>query len=1256
MVEKLGVLRLHVEEAYDLEERVKTNASYLQEREAEESQSGSDSVGDISHTTGNTVANTPTRSSTFKLPNTSAVYLFLDDPAIQEQTVRDLKGLVRTILGGMKVCCQAIQTIDQAAKVALGHPSSSLGSLPSSDKVLAANVGQMAVVKDHIASLACLFQFAVECGAYFLAARSDRLSYCQCMSATQRIAAQGDQRLRALSLTQPDREDERLSLSGTCAVEASEYVATIAAPFMLLEPRNLAQVLYAVLGSFIGSSSPPKGNHFFTAVIEMLLSYTPSVNLVGLETVFTLVLDSIDGYRTASSSTSRDGVAFSMNYAFERKSPLRRIFTAAIESLQRFPENDSALASRLNALIGDILGVAILLPPRHLKQSDCLHFLRLLFRALHFKHLRLSILSFRSLLPKVLHSLKGLLDGTELSKSDPGVQCEVLSLICSLPLDVTFLPVHLPSLLKHILSALKLTGLGAGLGELYRLALLMFESCVDMLPLEVMRKVMEADPFTAGGLFAETSRHLKPKPYPLSDISCHIMGKLGCCHAFARAPQRQDSRQEQGYMSSVLEVDRDSVSIIVKSNLLSKSRSDPMFRHIPLGMDAVIKGACEVFESSSSSFASDVKEIPFALRKEDKLSSLEKGNAKGLRSSCLGGSKGNQTLTNDTDNDLSVLVLDNVTLQKENAHLVETFRLEHRLDALCVLEGALTSLLSPLKKDNHCQSNICANEIFVFRSILSRVLCAIHWACLDPCLGEKSLEIVESVCNLLCGSDRNIELSSESPAPSSILLDNAVDSVHDSILSSLQGCGANGSECDFQSDVTYRLLRAWLNALSDGKEEEGRYRTPCGEPFVTQLVVRCTVVCGSDSRRERVAATHALHGLCSLLPKGWLTSQVGIIVGSLMSTLEYPSNLMCQWEMEGTLEALKAVITSCYIRPSSHSSLTLSVAGDDATSKDEFKQVAKDTQMVDGKCTTVESELLFTVVPLLFHPCSRVRVGAGHFLKEVSRTLGEEVSTIMLPARELIADLMERRFDAIGETTGDLDHGLVSGLTYYCNLKPPLVTINIKMFSVLNAALNATEEEVILAPLSLSLSTVGFPPSSFIRDLDESCLMDDLLLGLKSNPFPIPPAVIRRLLFIRLTHALCTAASASSNAADSMLLKENKDTLQRSFQLLFKALASCWEGIGLLARKALHLLVGLKASPSVSAEAYEVIFPRYGNDFRRVTLYPVRCRTLSYCYLCLIFCISHFERDLMQRSLQPLLLPLSNFRKLSIGAIRGIGE
>jgi hypothetical protein len=85
---------------------------------------------------------------------------------------------------------------------------------------------------------------------------------------------------------------------------------------------------------------------------------------------------------------------------------------------------------------------------------------------------------------------------------------------------------------------------------------------------------------------------------------------------------------------------------------------------------------------------------------------------------------------------------------------------------------------------------------------------------------------------------------------------------------------------------------------------------------------------------------------------------------------------------------------------------------------------------------------------------------------------------------------------------------------------------------------------------------------------------------------------LRRLRFVRLTHALCTAASASSDVADAVLNESNRDTLQKTFGLLFKSLGSAWDDIGGWSQRTLHLLIGLKATPFVTPEVYESIFPR----------------------------------------------------------------
>ena len=100
----------------------------------------------------------------------NSVNLFREDSGIQEQNVHDVKNLVRTILGSMKVSCQTIMSVDLAARVTSSHVT----SVTSPDRALLQSIAQMAVVKNLVQGLVRLFRYAVECGGYFLQERIDR--------------------------------------------------------------------------------------------------------------------------------------------------------------------------------------------------------------------------------------------------------------------------------------------------------------------------------------------------------------------------------------------------------------------------------------------------------------------------------------------------------------------------------------------------------------------------------------------------------------------------------------------------------------------------------------------------------------------------------------------------------------------------------------------------------------------------------------------------------------------------------------------------------------------------------------------------------------------------------------------------------------------------------------------------------------------------------------------------------------------------
>jgi hypothetical protein len=192
------------------------------------------------------------------------------------------------------------------------------------------------------------------------------------------------------------------------------------------------------------------------------------------------------------------------------------------------------------------------------------------------------------------------------------------------------------------------------------------------------------------------------------------------------------------------------------------------------------------------------------------------------------------------------------------------------------------------------------------------------------------------------------------------------------------------------------------------------------------------------------------------------------------------------------------------------------------------------------------------------------------------------VSSVLNPIKDFINHEIEVRMEGSSNSSDNEDQGYLSGLTYCCNLSPPLVIVTKSVLKVFASALNATEDEIMPPPLT------PFSGGSPHKDPIE----EELLLEPQNHPYIVHTSVIRRLLFIRLTHGLCIGISASADVAEAVLCDKNKEVLQRIFSLLFKCLSSVWEDIGGWAQRTLHLLIGIKAIPHVTSEAYENIFPR----------------------------------------------------------------
>lgn len=230
--------------------------------------------------------------------------------------------------------------------------------------------------------------------------------------------------------------------------------------------------------------------------------------------------------------------------------------------------------------------------------------------------------------------------------------------------------------------------------------------------------------------------------------------------------------------------------------------------------------------------------------------------------------------------------------------------------------------------------------------------------------------------------------------------------------------------------------------------------------------------------------------------------------------------------------------------------------------------------------------MLDNLVLALFHPSVTVRIGGKYALRELSSVLHLDESLLLLPVKDKINIEIDRKLQlhaSIGSI--DVDEGGLSGLTYCLHLKPTLVISSSLIISTITAALLAAEanEIPVLDPLSLYAKE---SPS------DEASFSENYLLELEMHPFPMPTSVVRRLQFIRLTHALCAAASVSSSIAETMLLITNKAPLLRGSSLLFQSLNSPVRDIGMLSQRALRILNGLKDAPTINVDDYEAIYPK----------------------------------------------------------------
>ena len=609
LIEKLSVLRSRIEESFDLENRIKNNANYLEERDFDENGENGDQLEN--------------KLKVVHMANTSASYLLREDAAVQEQNVRDIKILVRTIMVGMKGCCQAIQNVDMKAKLILSHSISTSISTsllqPSADKVLLFNLLQMDVIRDHVSSLAKLFRYSIECGGYYLTERSDRFQNPSDRNSDVLMNNNNDGNYKDKHLNNNfyenqgsgsviDKEDiifinnkrrniEKVEPHGDNMNKAEilDYILSIATPLSLLETKTLSQVLQILLHHFIGKNiKAPKENYFFTSMIELLLiTFSPAIHFVTLQVILNAMTLRIDNFgydikwagcdndnnnnninnhdddndndnnyndihtkniqndTTKNNKNNRSNYSdkefeISTNCPFETKSALCTVFTYALQSLQRFPENESVLSLKLFSMTTDLLRIANLLSLKELNNSNCLHFLLLIFKSLQVKqNLSSSLLSFQPLFSIVLTSLEKILN--RINPKDTGLQYQILDLIISLPLDKVSLQKNLLSILIHILLSLKLRGENVNVNKLIHNGFIMFEKCIDILPFNILNLELENNSIIAEGLFFEISKHLQPKPYILSEITFRILGKIGSCSSFFKASKNLSSCYENDF-------------------------------------------------------------------------------------------------------------------------------------------------------------------------------------------------------------------------------------------------------------------------------------------------------------------------------------------------------------------------------------------------------------------------------------------------------------------------------------------------------------------------------------------------------------------------------------------------------------------------------------------------------------------------------------------------------------------------------------
>ena len=140
-----------------------------------------------------------------------------------------------------------------------------------------------------------------------------------------------------------------------------------------------------------------------------------------------------------------------------------------------------------------------------------------------------------------------------------------------------------------------------------------------------------------------------------------------------------------------------------------------------------------------------------------------------------------------------------------------------------------------------------------------------------------------------------------------------------------------------------------------------------------------------------------------------------------------------------------------------------------------------------------------------------------------------------------------------------------------------------EIMKIFSSELNNTENDILPLP---QYSNIG---GTILKDP----VGDEISFELQMHPYSVNINVLKRLSFIRFTHAICTASSNSNIIANIVLNEKNKESLQKCFTLLFKCLGDVWESIGGWSQRTLHLLIGIKATTHVSSDVYDNIFPRY---------------------------------------------------------------